>query len=548
MKILDLRPLLTLAALGLTVSTAMADASVAAGEAIYRAGMIGSGAPIEGVRQDNGQNLRGEAAACVHCHRNSGLGSREGAYSIPPVTLRYLYRPRAAHAEQRDLPDLGGAHPDREPYTDTTLARAIREGIDPGGRPLGYLMPRFALSDDDMTSLIAYLKTLTPAQVPGVTPSVLHFATIITPDADPVKRQGMLDVLEHYFAEKNASAWGPGSSGQAGGKVTPLQGLHAVNRHWKLHVWQLAGPPTGWSSQLQRHVAEEPVMAVLSGLGGTDWSPVHRFCQTAHLPCLFPNLEVPVDANRDFYSLYFSKGVLLESQLIAQRIGAAAADHADQPVQQIYRAGDSGEAGAHALASALRQLGRTVDDVVIPAEPGEGALLTALARASGTGPLVLWLRSQDLSALAALAPPQRPLFASGLMGGLEHMPLPEAWRAQLVLAYPFDLPARRVVRTDYPLGWFRIRKIPVVAEQVQVDTFLACGLMTEALNHMADTYVPEYLIERIEDMVDHRILTGYYPRLSLAQGQRFASKGGYLVQWSDAAKGGLAATGGWVVP
>ncbi len=47
------------------------------------------------------------------------------------------------------------------------------------------------------------------------------------------------------------------------------------------------------------------------------------------------------------------------------------------------------------------------------------------------------------------------------------------------MTYPFDLPDRRGVRLDYPLGWFSFRHIPLVAEQVQTDTFLACGLLAE---------------------------------------------------------------------
>ena len=38
-----------------------------------------------------------------------------------------------------------------ERYTEATLARAIREGIDADGRALTFLMPRFALGDADMT-------------------------------------------------------------------------------------------------------------------------------------------------------------------------------------------------------------------------------------------------------------------------------------------------------------------------------------------------------------------------------------------------------------
>jgi len=111
----------------------------------------------------------------------------------------------------------------------------------------------------------------------------------------------------------------------------------------------------------------------------------------------------------------------------------------------------------------------------------------------------------------------------------------------------FDLPELRRVRLDYPLGWFRIRKIPVVDERLQADTWLACGLATETIKHMVDTFVPEYLIERLEDTAEHRIITGYYPRLSLGPHQRFASKGGYLVH-AIPTQAQWAPEGAWSAP
>jgi len=137
---------------------------------------------------------------------------------------------------------------------------------------------------------------------------------------------------------------------------------------------------------------------------------------------------------------------------------------------------------------------------------------------------------------------------SGLMGGLEHAPLPAAWRGRVRMAYPFDLPDRRVVRVDYPLGWFSFRHIPVVAEQVQADTYLACGILAETLNHMADVIEPDYLVERMQEILDHRILTGYYPRLTLATGQSLASKGGYLVKFAEPTGIRIVPDGEWIVP
>jgi hypothetical protein len=134
------------------------------------------------------------------------------------------------------------------------------------------------------------------------------------------------------------------------------------------------------------------------------------------------------------------------------------------------------------------------------------------------------------------------------MAGPDRPPFASDWRVATRLAYPFDLPAHRRVPVDYALGWFNIRKIPVTNLRVQADTFLACGILAETLGHMADAFVRDYLIERMEDMITRRLVTGYYPHLSLGPGQRFASKGGYIVRFASAGPEQLVADTDWMVP
>jgi hypothetical protein len=349
-------------------------------------------------------------------------------------------------------------------------------------------------------------------------------------------------VLNDYFAEKNASARA----------VSPrLRSYHKmhfkVTRHWQLHVWELTGPAPSWEAQLQKHMKAEPVFAVVSGLGGKNWAPVHHFCQQAEVPCLFPNVELPVASDQDFYSLYFSGGVLLEAGLIAQQLGVQEPPAVHRLVQ-VYRAGDIGAAAAKALAAGPLPKAVQVVTRVLKAGPAGAELKAALADVGPADGLVLWLRSEDLAALASRPPGAARVWVSGLMGGLENAPLPAAWRNLARMTYPFDLPGRRRIRVDYPLGWFRIRNVPVLDLQVQADTYLACGLLSETLNRMVDTFVRDYLIERIEVMLEHRIITGYYPRLTLAPGQRFASKGGYVVHFADATGTKLVADSDWIVP
>ena len=542
--------------IGLAVAARAAHASPSAptplevGRAIYLKGLVGSGAPLEGVREAGGPRTTGAEAACVNCHQHSGFGSGERGNQVlvPPIAGPYLFHPRARSSEQRDLPYVDGARLDREPYTEQTLARAIREGIDSQGRTLSYLMPRFKLGDSDVAGLIEYLKSLPVGAAPGVTDTVLHFATVITPDTDPVKREGMLNVMRQFFDERNTRQMNPSRRLQASGKTLYADTMFMVHRQWVLHVWELSGPSSGWQAQLAQHLAREPVLAVISGLGRNHWRPVHEFCEQRSLPCLFPNVEVPVESGDDFYTLYFSRGVLLEAALVAERIVSGPGASRAGDIEQIYRAGDSGEAAAAALAERVGPQGRVIHNQALPAGAHTEEVAAAVRAAARGDTLVLWLRPPDISALGPAPSGPQAIYLSGLMADLEHAPLPEGWRERAELTYTFDLPEKRSVRVDYPLRWFAIRHIPVVAEQVQADTYLACGLLSEALSHMADNFNRAYLIERLQGMLERRVVTGYYPHLTLATHQRFASKGGYLVRFADGTGPRLIADSDWISP
>jgi hypothetical protein len=512
-----------------------------AGAVVYRRGLLPSGAVLVGDRE-TGVRVEGAAAACITCHRPSGLGTSEGGIVVPPIIGKYLFRSHATNVKDIDTVHVLGYRSTREPYTDVTLAHAIRAGIGPNGRTLNYLMPRYNLDAETMASLIAYLKSLTSGPVPGVSDEVLDFATIITPDADPVETKGMLDVIEHFFADKNSFIRGG---------IRPMHATreiqYRVSRRWQLHEWRLTGAPSEWGRQLDALLAAEPVFAVVSGLGGGNWEPVHRFCQRASVPCLFPNVGLPIVAEGDFYPVYLSRGVLLEADLIAAQL--AGRQNQLRRVVQIYREGDIGEEASAALTGQPALSGLTFERRSLRGTPGNGGDLTEVVQDIGPNDaLVLWLRPQDLAKLPTTASKSAAAFMSGSMGGYEHSPLPQAWRSQLRMAYPIDLPDARSVRMNFPLSWFNIHHIPIVAERVQTDTYVACGVVAETLTDMLDSFVRDYLVERVETMLSHRLVNGYYPRLSLAPGQRFASKGGYIVHFAAPTGTQIVADTEWTVP
>src|SRR5437773_10244613 len=166
--------------------------------------------------------------------------------------------------------------------------------------------------------------------------------------------------------------------------------MFRVERRWQLHVWELTGAPATWEAQLRKYLVSQPVFAVISGLGGSNWEPVHRFCEAQSLPCLFPNVEAPVGHDSDFYSVYFSRGVLLETQLIARELAETR-----EPVHslvQVFRAGDVGEQAARALQAARSDAGQQVVDRVLEAHRASKALAAAAREVGPTHALALWRR------------------------------------------------------------------------------------------------------------------------------------------------------------
>jgi hypothetical protein len=517
--------------------------NLTAAEKVYRQGILASGEPLRGDREI-GVQVEGAEAACANCHRRSGLGTLEGRILIPPVTAKYLFRTNGSHGlEDMDYRFGTGINSQREPYNEVSLARAIREGIGKEGQKLNPLMPHYPLDDTTIASLISYFTTLSSDTEPGVSGDTLHFATIITPDADPVKRKGMLDVLERFFADRNEFL--------RGGRRVLQSAVHVkyrVTRSWQLHVWELTGSPLTWEEQLRQHQAAEPVFAVISGLGGKTWMPVHRFCEAATIPCLLPNVDLPVEAENDFYPVYFNKGVLLEARLLSQVLQENKGQSGIKRVVQIYREEDVGQEAASALIKAGGTAGVASISRVLKIGAKKHELENMLKQGSAGDAFILWLRPEDLQSLPDELPKMNSVYISGLMGGLENSPLPKAWRRVAHMAYPLDLPEMRKARMNFPLGWLKIHKIPLVDELTQANTYLACGIMAETITDMLDSFVRDYMVERIESMVSYRTVTGHYPRLGLAPGQRFASKGGYIVHFAEPEGIRLIADGDWTIP
>lgn len=518
------------------------------GMRIYRSGLLPSGAVLRGVLR-NGTELSGADAACAKCHRRSGLGGGEGQKAIRPIAGRLLFARAEAPAAERARGLPVGAQSLRPPYTVETLAKALREGVDPSGRALDALMPRFDMKDEDVAQLAAYLQRLSQTWAPGVSESEIHFATIVTPGVDPVRSKAMLDVLETFFADKNA-----GTRKEGRRKAIGREQMYRSYRTWVLHVWKLEGLPETWSAQLEAHYRKQPVFAALSGMGAGDWRPVHEFCEQTGLPCLFPNVDYPVISETDYASIYFSRGIVLEAEVLARHLADAGRDGQGGPVVQVFRDDAVGRVPAQALRAALRNrgIGNVVDRPVSGKEPVSAGFWRGLLEAERPGILVLWLNDGDFVNLHALGDPPPGLESFFLSASLVTSPcrvlLFDTWLDKVRLTYPFELASRRTQRASRMELWLRSRNIPLQDERIQANTYFAVTVAGDALAHMNENFSRDYFIERVEQMTEQSLSSELYPRLSLGPGQRYASRGSYVVRFSGSGENTLVPVSDWIVP
>ena len=79
--------------------------------------------------------------------------------------------------------------------------------------------------------------------------------------------------------------------------------MFRVTRRWELHVWELKGRPDTWGSSstgVRRPSRCSPTYPGSPGELGAG----ARVLRAANVPCLFPNVEWPVEADQNFHALY----------------------------------------------------------------------------------------------------------------------------------------------------------------------------------------------------------------------------------------------------
>ncbi len=533
---------------------------VAAGERLYLEGITVSGAPVQGVSQGD-VPVSGQQAACVKCHRPSGIGSSEGGYYAPPINAPLLYAPRKLDRLRNFAPMFRKIQPDRylarlrQPhvrpaYTLESLGKTLRGGKDAAGEELAAIMPRYKLTGADVAALDAYLHTLSAHIDPGVDKDEVRFATVFSDNVPAAERDAMLSTLQAYVTWRNEHL--AYNQARPGFSVGNRSEFLATDRKWNLAVWELHGDESTWQAQLDKQYQASPVYALVGGVVDGSWNGPAKFCDGHRIPCLFPGTELPAwPAPEQGYTMYFSAGLVLEAKTAASFLAASGSEA--RHIVQIAAADSFGQVPAKVFEQALHSKKSEKLDTRTVTFSDKAELESAL-KANGTDPqqvLVVWPGSDVqlvLDALVAANPkasqiilPSRAITAA--------TPLkPTELATRLRFADPYELNPGSHYKTFETRAWLRSRRLGRDYPDVRLKAFYAMSLLNAALTENRDDYYRDYLLERMEDVSQNDMNPGMYPDLAMGPGDRYAAKGAAIVRFGPKDSDKLVAVSDWIAP
>lgn len=194
---------------------------------------------------------------CASCHGKNGLGKPEGGVVPANVQWDTLTHPTAT----------------RPAYTKPLLKRAITMGLGPTGKPLETSMPRYRLTLDDMSDLMAYLELIGVDHDPGIADDAVRIGTVLP--SDPAEEEAVRSTLTAYYS-----------------RVGPIFGRSIVPV-----FTTTSGTPAARATALKRFIDEEQPFAMTSSwLIGAD-AEMAAVAESANVPTIAAfAVAAPADA------------------------------------------------------------------------------------------------------------------------------------------------------------------------------------------------------------------------------------------------------------
>ena len=458
-----------------------------AGKRLYRQGLSSSDAQLVARVGASDMSVPASVLPCASCHGNDGRGRAEGGVRPPSLDWQRL----AMGQGERQV--NGRRYP---AYAEASLARAIRQGVDPAGNRLDPAMPRFELTLADQRNLTAYLKRLGDERDPGVEPDVLRLGTLL-PASGPLAESGRVvrAVLEDGLAQLNQHG-----------------GIHG--RRLALVVRDPGDDPKSARQALDSLLDEAQVFALISPLAPMLDQQLAPVLEQREVPLIG---STPRSGGNP---QIFDPLPGLPEQLLSLAGHARTGLGLPPDGLQVVYAGQEQAAQADAVRQRLLAAGWTPGPVqVFDGQPVQGQGIVFLGRAQAFVELATALQ-------AAGHEPYLFAASSQVAGALASLPAHGSLR--VFLAYPF-IPADWTPQGLASLAGLRQRQgLDSRQASLQVSTRCALVLMTEALRQVGRDASREQLVQALEGL--HDVETGLTPALGFGPGRRQGLAGAHVVQ------------------
>ncbi|MGB2603686.1 MAG: ABC transporter substrate-binding protein [Candidatus Sulfotelmatobacter sp.] len=485
------------------------------GREIYRGGTVaGSNVGTAAIGAD-GVPLPASSFACATCHGIWGEGGREGGIETPPLNWKRLTSPSVSPVTGRR----------RDAYTPETLRRAISVGLDPSGANLYSGMPRFSMSKEHLTELLAYLERIGDDEDTdsGVTSTSIRIGTAL-PLSGPLEAAGrsILETLQLLFAEasRNGGVYG---------------------RSIDLVVEDSRGTADGLREATRRLVADDHIFAMAASLQAGGGVEPDRLLETAKTPLIGPiGLSPHEEGLPNPYVFYLLPSLYDQARAIVDFIATRDAPHHprlavihgetafDQDVvyglrkQAALRGLELVAAERDGLEAAATVLARQPDYLVFS---GGGVGLARLARELD--------RESPTTVLAA--------FISTAQGGLGS--LPQRVAAHALFAAPALPPDSGQAAAFFSI--LQAESSPKTYLGLRTAAFAAGNVLLQALRSSGSRPNRNALVHTLEHL--QHFETGVTAPLTFGPNQRVGSAGAVILALDPSGKD-FVAVSGWISP
>lgn len=480
------------------------------GKEIYLRGTSPSGREI--MARIGELDLPASSFACSGCHGIRGEGKTEGDVTAGDITWSNLIKP------------YGHTHPSGRkhgPFTESSVIRAVVNGIDSNGNDLLVAMPRYKLSPEDMADLIAYLKRINTDLDPGLTDTNITVGAVL-PSSGALADTGvaMKDILTAYFDNVN----------NRGGIFSRKIDLRVVDSG--------AGGATT-ANAAQNFARTEQIFAFVSGLSAGSDPQIAALARTEEIPfigpsTLLPHLENP--ANK--YLLYLLPGVS-EQAMGLVNFAALRPEIKRATIALVYDGATLSSAAGNAAAEQAQksQLAIAKKIVFKPASFDPQSIVKELKN-SNVEYLCFFGDTKEQTLLlneAAAAGWSPNLLLIGTLSGTDMSAILRPGSSnQVFLAFP-TVPSDisneggaefRALQEKY--------KFPTRHLAAQLSAFAAAKVLVEGLTRVGRDLNRQKLITAFDSLYEYE--TGVTPRLTFGPNRRVGAAGAHIVTFDPAKK------------